>query len=368
MQWILTIALALQAADAGKIEAKQKELAAALKQAKTAEGLNYLAEQYLQLVDDASTADLYDAAGKAAEQAAKIASGTKNAGLVDLARQKSAEIRTKSAEFGKARPFLKALEEKPDDPQANLAVGKYLCFVKDDWAKGLPCLAKGSDETLKKLAANDALFAGPGEVAAETRLELADMWWPKSRERALYWYKRAWPNLNPLQKEKVRGLFREVYARGKPVEKKPTPTGWVQDKTDPGTGADEQYASSGRRSLCLVGGKPSAVTPQEWADLRGAKEVVLTMQALSEGGPSSMSSVRIQFWTKDSPDTFEAVPLPGDEPWWQEVRAAVKVPEKATKVKVHLLQPTAGRIWLDQMSLKADGIEVMTNGIGDFER
>ncbi len=40
------------------------------------------------------------------------------------------------------------LKESPDDPAANLAVGSYLCFNKDQWERGLPMLAKGSDPAL----------------------------------------------------------------------------------------------------------------------------------------------------------------------------------------------------------------------------
>ena len=36
-------------------------------------------------------------------------------------------------------------------PPANLTVGKYYCFQKGDWEKGLPMLALGQDETLKAL-------------------------------------------------------------------------------------------------------------------------------------------------------------------------------------------------------------------------
>ena len=31
---------------------------------------------------------------------------------------------------------MKTLEERPLDPEANLLVGKYLCFMKGKWKKG----------------------------------------------------------------------------------------------------------------------------------------------------------------------------------------------------------------------------------------
>ena len=50
------------------------------------------------------------------------------------------------------RVALATLKTNPTDPEANLVVGKYHCFVKDEWEKGLPMLLKGNDAALKELA------------------------------------------------------------------------------------------------------------------------------------------------------------------------------------------------------------------------
>ena len=39
---------------------------------------------------------------------------------------------------------METLKGKPDDPEANLIAGKYLCLAKGDWPNGLPMLAKSS--------------------------------------------------------------------------------------------------------------------------------------------------------------------------------------------------------------------------------
>lgn len=44
------------------------------------------------------------------------------------------------------------LAEKPDDPEANLTLGKYLAFVKGDWEGAIPHLSMGSDAILKAAA------------------------------------------------------------------------------------------------------------------------------------------------------------------------------------------------------------------------
>src|SRR6185436_5315082 len=47
----------------------------------------------------------------------------------------------------------KKLETMPDDPAANLAVGKWYCLYLGDWDKGVPRLAKGGDAKLAAAAA-----------------------------------------------------------------------------------------------------------------------------------------------------------------------------------------------------------------------
>ena len=47
------------------------------------------------------------------------------------------------------------LEKTPDNPAANLVLGKYFSFVKGDWAKGVPMLALGKDEDFSALAKQD---------------------------------------------------------------------------------------------------------------------------------------------------------------------------------------------------------------------
>jgi hypothetical protein len=65
------------------------------------------------------------------------------------------------------------LKNRPDDPSANFAVGRYSCLVKGDWDGGLPMLAKGSNPAFKALAERELAHAsGSDEVSA-----VADGWW-----------------------------------------------------------------------------------------------------------------------------------------------------------------------------------------------
>ncbi len=72
------------------------------------------------------------------------------------------------------------LEKSPDDSEANLTVGRWFCFCKQDWTAGLPLLAKGSDEKLKLLAEQD--IKAPTE--SDERVKLADAWWDLAQKES----------------------------------------------------------------------------------------------------------------------------------------------------------------------------------------
>jgi len=104
------------------------------------------------------------------------------------------------------------LKTDPDDAAACLAVGRWLCFNEGNWDEGLKLLAKGSDATLKSLAAEE-LASRP--INTERRVARGDAWWDLAekadrktkaamRQRAAHWYQEAMPDLAPgLAKLKV---------------------------------------------------------------------------------------------------------------------------------------------------------------------
>lgn len=69
---------------------------------------------------------------------------------------------------------IQTLKSSPDDPAANLSLGKYKCFIRGEWEEGLRMLAKGSDAALKAIAAQE--LAAKNSTAQIT-LGLADSWW-----------------------------------------------------------------------------------------------------------------------------------------------------------------------------------------------
>ena len=122
-------------------------------------------------VTEAIQADSFDNAIRAASVSDTAARKLSDARILTQAMASSREVQEIKAEFQKLKVANETIATKPDDPDANLAVGSYLCFAKNDWVKGLPLLAKGKDEKLKQLALKD-LAAEKGQ-----RVEIGDAWW-----------------------------------------------------------------------------------------------------------------------------------------------------------------------------------------------
>jgi hypothetical protein len=122
---------------------------------RTTDGAATLAQAMISQIDEAVDLNRYDVATRILGKLGAPVTASKVADLKALqtAREKSvAQLRT---EFASALPSAETLKEKPDDPAANTAMGRFLCFVKEEWDRGLPMLAKGQDGTLKKLAEKD---------------------------------------------------------------------------------------------------------------------------------------------------------------------------------------------------------------------
>ena len=117
---------------------------------------------------------------------------------------------------------LKALEQDPRDPESNLKLGRYYCFYRNAWDRGLPLLAQGRDEELRELA--QAELNGPDD--AEDRYELAHAWRKYSKdldekrrfpvwEHAVYWYQKALPGIEDEEdrvdvRERIADFFRSA--------------------------------------------------------------------------------------------------------------------------------------------------------------
>jgi hypothetical protein len=135
-------------------------------------------------------------------------------------------------QFHQARATL---TDNPSDPMANLHLGVYYCFVRDDWERGLPHLARGEDTALRLLAETELTNV---RTSAE-RLKLGDQWWDVSltaspahrtaqRERAASWYRLALSDLEGADKRRIQSRLASLIA----VPPAGTPSGLPDNDTE----------------------------------------------------------------------------------------------------------------------------------------
>ena len=179
-----------------------------------------LAEAALALLDEAILKDDFDSAAKLADMARDEARKARDTELVKTAAARRQELEEIAKAFQQAKTAAATLEGNPTDPDANLVLGRYRCFVKGDWGNGLPMLALGSDPVLKALAVKELEgVSGHAEQAA-----LGDGWWDLAkknegaarqslRRRAVFWYRKALPGLTGLRKEVLKERLVEFGAR-----------------------------------------------------------------------------------------------------------------------------------------------------------
>lgn len=208
-----------------------------------------VAEGCLRLMDRAVLADQFDVAmdcGRAAYTAAGSAKDAKLLGEVVERGRSVLALKKESEQVGEA---AKVLAADPDDARANLACGRYACLVKEDWRRGLPMLAKGSDAELKAAAEKDlAQPATPAEQVA-----VADAWWNMAdaktgrehrslRGRAAWWYRKAQGGAKGLDETKAtkrlaewKGFARAEAPQPKSKGKGPRPKTHQPAKAPPKT-------------------------------------------------------------------------------------------------------------------------------------
>ena len=136
-----------------------------------------IAEAALQVMDEAIAEDNFDVAKQMGKQAIQLARPTKDKELIQDIGTKNKEVEVAAKEYADIEEAMATLKEKPNDPDANLIVGKYLCRTKGDWDKGLPMLALSSNAKVKALAERDI----KGATTAEEQVKLGDAWWEVER-------------------------------------------------------------------------------------------------------------------------------------------------------------------------------------------
>ena len=178
---------------------KEKLLARLALRAKDADGIKSLVESTDALVDQAVAEDRLELALDLVNTAARVCQKAQGAAFRKQLSERRKEVQTFKKEWEQIAPTLETVKANPEDADANLGAGRWYCFSKGDWAKGLPYLTKGSDEGFKALAVRELAIQGSEQGGSGSPsnpqslipnpLSLADGWWDagqkaKGRARA----------------------------------------------------------------------------------------------------------------------------------------------------------------------------------------
>ncbi len=270
-----------------------------------------------------------------------------------------------------------ALEKSPEDPKANLDLGKLLCFDLGEWAEGLPLLAKGGD---KEWAAAVEKDLGPKPTVFHS-VEAADAWFTLSaknkplasqlKARAMVHYAEAWPKTEAgPTREIVRGKLKAIQSKGPESRALGAfPAGsWTGNNR---AGLDREFAYSGAASVKVLSGDPKVKGPQSFftADILcapGAK-VTFSCWTLTSGGESGMGRVHLKF--RDAKQgagehlAMHTIAVNPDLPIWTKQELEVMAPAGTVRAEIAFgFGPVVGgSAWVDDFSLKCDGREQLKN-------
>ncbi len=177
---------------------KMEALSASMKGSKTQTALEAIAAHAADLVEEALEQGAFKTAAKAARSFKTVARTLRDAEQLKLAQDYEKRIPLLEREFAAAEKARVALGKDPDDANANLTYGTYLCG-REEWDAAVSHLAKGSDADLRAAAGLDA---GKPSTAKD-RVAAAEAWEAAARKgkaplereryfgRAVFWYQSA---------------------------------------------------------------------------------------------------------------------------------------------------------------------------------
>ncbi|MES2788447.1 MAG: hypothetical protein V4719_02420 [Planctomycetota bacterium] len=190
----------------------------AAREAKAAPMKRLVALAGLKLAGDAAAAEDYEAAKNVVALSLQAAKPSRDASVIKRATEQQSRFNGLLKEWEQVVAAREKLKSDPDDVAANDINGRYLCFERQEWDKGLPLLVKGATPELKSVAALDMQTAD--EPASQSHT--ADAWWDVAESkkgfekqqmipRVAFWYEKALPGLNGLEKAAAEKRLNATY-------------------------------------------------------------------------------------------------------------------------------------------------------------
>lgn len=277
-----------------------------------------------------------------------------------------------------AEKAFETLDKNPTDPDANTVFGKYKAFVQGDYDAAMPYLVHSKDATLKTLAEHE-LDATRTATAAQ-KVGMGDEWVVAAKkfpalsrifyDRAAQWYGLAWPDLDAVWKAKVRLQGNKLAASRPPGAAKKLPTGWV---ADPGLSGALPTADGTISRTGSYSGKTSpanAKVTNSYSALKSelmavaGKELEMSTYVMTDGTEGAADRAYVLFFDQagsqiQTDQTF----IPTDYPFWKRLTIKSNIPKNAVRTQFAVvLNSKQGNLWVDDVSMKVDGKELLKNG------
>jgi hypothetical protein len=353
---------------------KADALAAARKAARRTDVLAKIAATAIRTSREARAADRLDAAQRLIKEAETSARGAKDGSLTKPIADEVRLLAAAKKDLAEVEEARAKLSGTPDDPKANLTVGRWLVFEKGKTKEGLPHLAKGADKRLSEAAkldleGFDALRIGEAwmKLAADPRLPRAVI-----LRLASDWLKKAWDAEDPLTRDRLRTRLLALQSSpkpGKPLENS-GPAPWTIMGGNSKVAWDPTLSWSGERSVKMMSANRTA-DPKAWTGfyqrltvpvVAGA-EYRVSVRVLTEKSGGG-NGVWLVFWGADGKPVREVSTMfAPDLPVWTPVELKLEAPPGSDKVEVSFHHDCpGGSVWIDAVSLTCQGEEILSNG------
>lgn len=270
----------------------------------------------------------------------------------------------------------KILADRPDDPAANQILAIHYASLQD-WDKAIPHFSKSKVDLIRAAVQRETEFDGNNLTAVEigdawvATLAKAGIARQACLDRASFWYAKSWAKLDDFWKMKLRERLSKLY---RPLVARPgSTTGWA-GPLDPAQKIDVLATTvhSGGSALRLT---PNAGKAKNHSFLRSAtiaipagKVLEFSAWVLADGTDSLDDHIR--FFVKDTERRDienNMLHMTTDFPVWKRISKQTDVRGEQSLVSLEVVSfSSKGVLWIDDMSLKIDGKELLQNG--GFER
>ena len=194
------------------LTAKVELLVSGSRQDLSAANKTRLAEACIATGFEALAQDNYEEGAILAELGRSAVRQSTNPDLAKQAEWLDAELTRCRRAYAPVKKFVELLLQEPANPEANLRVGEFRCFTKNEWETGLAMIAHGNDDGLRAVLEREL---GQTALDSPQQVIMGDLWWARAavatgqsqldfQRRARFWYLKGMAQAKGAEKERLR--------------------------------------------------------------------------------------------------------------------------------------------------------------------